>query len=372
MMGKEMHIVFLDNPLPADYGGAIDMYFKAKALKELGYSLTLHVFEYGRQRQDSLNELGQVFYYKRKRSFSSLFSLMPFIVKTRQSKKLINRLLKDSNPVLLEGIHSCFYLDTLKKEGKKVIVRAHNIEHNYYRSLISTASLIKRWYYCLEAIKLKSFEKKLKSADFLWTISNKDQSFFSQLNKNAHLLPPCFDIEDQNTDAQTEPYVLFHGNLSVEENKQVALDIVSACKKEKFKVIIAGKNPDDCLKQELVFASNISLIENPENKELKKLISNARIQVLMSPQATGAKLKLLIGLCGNGHVIANKNILSGTDLEPFCILLETIEQINELIGKNIHKELNKSELIDRVNFLKSHYNVQQNLSPLLNLLNKLD
>ena len=372
MMGKEMHIVFLDNPLPADYGGAIDMYFKAKALKELGYSLTLHVFEYGRERQDSLNELGQVFYYKRKRSFSSLFSLMPFIVKTRQSKQLISRLLKDSNPVLLEGIHSCFYLDALKKEGKKVIVRTHNIEHNYYRSLMSTASLIKRWYYCLEAIKLKSFEKKTKSADFLWTISHKDQSFFSQLNNNSHLLPPCFDIENQITDAQTEPYVLFHGNLSVEENKRVALDIVSACKKEKFKVIIAGKNPDDRLKQELALAANIRLIENPENNELKKLIGKARIQVLISPQATGAKLKLLIGLCGNGHVIANKNILSGTDLESFCILLETIEQINELIGKNIHKELNKSELIERINFLKSQYNVQQNLRPLLNLLNKLD
>ncbi len=54
-----MHIVFLDNPLPADYGGAIDMYFKAKALKKLGYSLTLHVFEYGRVKQDSLNELGK-------------------------------------------------------------------------------------------------------------------------------------------------------------------------------------------------------------------------------------------------------------------------------------------------------------------------
>ena len=64
-------------------------------------------------------------------------------------------------------------------------------------------------------------------------------------------------------------------------------------------------------------AHNISLIENPENKELKKLVGKARIQVLMSPQATGAKLKLLIGLCGNGHVIANKNILSGTDLAHF-------------------------------------------------------
>ena len=64
-----MHIVFLDNPLPADYGGTIDMYFKAKALKELGYSLTLHVFEYGREIQDSLNELGQVFITKENEHF---------------------------------------------------------------------------------------------------------------------------------------------------------------------------------------------------------------------------------------------------------------------------------------------------------------
>ena len=91
---------------------------------------------------------------------------------------------------------------------------------------MSTASLIKRWYYFLEAIKLKSFEKKLTSADFLWAISHEDRSF-SKLNNNAHLLPPCFDIEDQITDSQTEPYVLFHGNLSVEENKQVAFWILA-------------------------------------------------------------------------------------------------------------------------------------------------
>ena len=47
MKAKHLHIVALNIPFPANYGGAIDIYYKVKALHEIGYTIHLHCFEYG-------------------------------------------------------------------------------------------------------------------------------------------------------------------------------------------------------------------------------------------------------------------------------------------------------------------------------------
>ena len=48
MENKRLHIVAFDVPFPANYGGAIDVFYKLKALHQLGIRITLHCFEYGR------------------------------------------------------------------------------------------------------------------------------------------------------------------------------------------------------------------------------------------------------------------------------------------------------------------------------------
>ena len=65
-MNKTLHIVSFANPLPADYGGAIEVYYKLKALNELGIKIIFHVFLYGKQKKDHrLNQYCyQVYYYK--------------------------------------------------------------------------------------------------------------------------------------------------------------------------------------------------------------------------------------------------------------------------------------------------------------------
>ena len=86
---KHLHIVSFDIPFPADYGGVIDVFYKIKALHELGVVITLHCFEYGeRQPQKELeNYCKNVFYYKRTRSILDLLSSQPFIVKSRENKE---------------------------------------------------------------------------------------------------------------------------------------------------------------------------------------------------------------------------------------------------------------------------------------------
>jgi hypothetical protein len=108
---QKLHIVSLDVPYPADYGGAIDIFYRIKALHELGFDITLHVFEYGRGKQEELSKFAKVNYYSRNKSFFQLFSTRPFIVQTRRSKALLAHLLQDDAPILFEGIHTTWFLE---------------------------------------------------------------------------------------------------------------------------------------------------------------------------------------------------------------------------------------------------------------------
>ena len=54
---RRLHVVSLQVPFPPDYGGVIDIYYKLKALKNMGYETWLHTFRYDRSRAEQLNEV---------------------------------------------------------------------------------------------------------------------------------------------------------------------------------------------------------------------------------------------------------------------------------------------------------------------------
>ena len=104
-MNKTLHIVSFANPLPADYGGAIEVYYKLKALNELGIKIIFHVFLYGKQKKDHrLNQYCyQVYYYKRNNSILKLLSFLPYIVVSRKNKAFLDRVSQDDFPILLKA-----------------------------------------------------------------------------------------------------------------------------------------------------------------------------------------------------------------------------------------------------------------------------
>ena len=136
MPERHLHVISFDIPVPVNYGGAIDVFYKLKAFRDAGVKIHLHCFEYDRQPAPLLNTLCEdVFYYRRDISRSRLFSLKPFIVATRASQALLINLLKDDHPILFEGLHSCFFLSDTRLKNRTKVVRTHNIEHDYYASL---------------------------------------------------------------------------------------------------------------------------------------------------------------------------------------------------------------------------------------------
>lgn len=179
MPDKHLHIISFSVPYPPNYGGVIDVYYKLLALHHAGIKTHLHCYEYDRGPAPELEEIcEEVQYYPRKTGLSSAGSLKPYIVQSRQSEVLINNLLKDNHPVLFEGLHSCFFLDDKRLNGRIKIYRESNIEHQYYFNLFKAEYKPgPKMYYLIEALKLRFYEKVLHHADLMLVVSESDTQY---------------------------------------------------------------------------------------------------------------------------------------------------------------------------------------------------
>jgi hypothetical protein len=357
---KTLHIVSFDVPYPANYGGAIDVFYRIKALKEIGFNITLHCYEYGRGRPEELEQLvDAVIYYSRKKSVLDWFSKKPFIVQTRRSNKLLQNLLKDDAPILFEGLHTTYFLGHPELKNRKKLVRTHNIEHDYYFKLAEKTSGWKKWYYSTEARKLKRYESNLKFADALLPIKESDLTHFSQYSTETFLLSPCFN-QKELLQHPTEPYLLFHGNLSVSEN----IEAVKWICEEIFDTletpfIVAGKDPDPSI-IELSEKRIFELKSNPGEDEMNALVSNARVHLLFTHQSTGIKLKLIHSLQTPGHVLVNPIMVEGTGLDRFCTVCNHHYEWKHEIEKGLKYELNDKRFEMRKKLFSTKLSVVEN------------
>jgi|688.fasta_scaffold252402_2 hypothetical protein len=356
---KHLHIISFDIPFPADYGGVIDVFYKIKALHELGVDITLHCFEYGeRQPQKELeNYCKNVFYYKRTRSILDLLSSQPFIVKSRENKELLANLLLDKHPILFEGLHTCFYLNHPLLENRYKMVRCHNIEHEYYYSLFeNTNNLLKQFYFKSESKKLKKYESVLSAANKLLCISENDTVHFIKINNHSEYIPAFHGNELVNSNLEFDNYILYHANLCVSENEQMAIYLIQHIFTNKnYNYKIAGKEPSSALQKLLENKTNIELIANPTNDVLNNLISKAKINIVTSMIDAGFKLKLINALYLGGHCIVNKSkdeVLKKTihevDIENNVDFNNQIDELMLLSYSNQDKEV-------RNNYLNNHF-----------------
>ncbi|MFN5149027.1 MAG: mannosyltransferase [Flavobacteriia bacterium] len=366
---NRLHIVCLDVPFPADYGGAIDMFYRIRALHKLGYELVLHVFEYGRGKQQELEKYGVVHYYQRTRSLLHLLSVRPFIVQSRKNKRLLENLLKDDAPILFEGIHTAYSLENEAIQKRVTFVRMHNIEHEYYDGLKKNASFLRKLFFRQETNKLKNYQKILAKCSHILAITKADAEKLKKINDRVSILPASVpEIEGSFTTVKR--YALFHGNLSVPENEKAALWIIKTLKgviDTTFPLIIAGKNPHKKLK-DICAKNEIELIANPSERKMDQLVQEAQIHVLYTAVPSGIKLKLLACLHSSGHILVNEQMVRGTALDAFCIAaLDAKDFKMHFIGLK-SDVVSKDEFGKRAAFIGTHFNNTENCRQIQQLI----
>jgi len=339
-MSKFLHVIAFDIPFPANYGGAIDVFYKLKALNECGVKLILHCFEYNRAEAPELELIcDKVYYYRRNTSFFANLSVLPYTVYSRKNRQLIENLTRDDYPILFEGLMSCYYLTDKRIQHRIKLYREANIEHDYYLELAkSTTIFIHKLYFLIESVKFKLFEPRLQAADSIIAVSQSDAKQLKNRfpNKKVEFIP-CFHPNNEVISlAGTSDYVLYHANLSVAENELAALYLCEQVFSQlPHKCIISGLNPTKHLQKTISQYQNIQLEANPNNERMNELIQQAQVHMLVTFQGTGLKLKLLNTLFMGRHLLVNTLMLEGSGLNELCTISDTnfgqIDACNQLM-----------------------------------------
>jgi hypothetical protein len=362
MTENHLHVIAFDVPYPANYGGVIDVFYRVKALSEAGVKVHLHCFEYGRGEQEILNRCHEVKYYKRDTSFGKQLSLTPFIVNSRQSEALVLDLLKDDYPILCEGLHTTAVLLDKRLRNRKVFVRAHNVEHDYYNGLAEVERCgWKRLFYHVEAWKLGRYEPVLKNAAGIFAISQKDADYFKQYYNNVTLVPGFSATDSVCSETGRGEYVLYHGNLSVRENEDAAKWLIENVFAElDLHCIVSGLNPSDKLKKLVDTYTNVTLMANPDDAEMIDLLRQAQVNILVTNQPTGLKLKLLNALYNGRFCLVNSDMVKGTSLDTLCVVADEPKQIIAEIKRLMEEDFTEDDIEERDARMRQLYDNEAN------------
>lgn len=372
-MDPYINIVAFNIPWPANYGGVIDVYYKILALHRCGVKIILHCFEYERPHSPELEAICEkVYYYKRTTGLSANVTLLPYNVNSRKKLELLSNLLQNKYPILFDGLHCCYYMNDPLLKGRKMIYRESNIEHDYYRHLAKAESqFIKKCFFLVEAWRFKRYQKVLANADLMIVVSSTDAAYLQKEfpGKRVEYMP-SFHHNDRITAAPGQSgFLLYHGKLSVTENTRAALYLIkNVFSRLKYPCIVAGMNPPQILQEAAAPYPNITIEANPSAERMDYLTQEAQINMLITFQATGLKLKLLNSLFAGRHAVVNQDMVTGSGLEQLCHIANTKEEMIHTCNLLMEKPLTEEQIERRQEVLFPLYSNKQQGERLYNMI----
>jgi len=284
----------------------------------------------------------------------------------------LKRLLQDDYPILFEGLHTCSILNNPALVERKKIYRESNIEHHYYYHLFkATGNIPDKVFFLAESLKLRWFQRILKHADLMLTVSLADEQYLRKKfpQKDIRYLPSFHRDDKINSMPGRGSYLLYQGKLSVPENIRAAEDIINHIYTDSLPdLVIAGMNPPAHLIKLIEKHSNIRLEINPDEDRMFELIREAHINLMVTSQATGLKLKLLNALFHGRYCLVNPEMLVGTGLNSACTVATTPQQFREEIGHLFMKDFDAGMIARRETIIMEKYSNKKNCESLLDIL----
>lgn len=377
-MDISLQIVCFNVPFPANYGGAIDVFFKIKALHKAGVRLILHCFTYD-QYQPAIEleaYCDQLYYYKRKGDIKTHLSSLPFIINSRKDQLLLERLKSCPAPILFEGTHTTGFLNHEDLKDHFKLIRMHNVESAYYKKLSHwETNPLKRLYLKKESSRLANFEEGLyyTNAVFL-AISAFDHLYYGTNHRgDCHLIRPFHPFDDVVSLPGTGDYIFIHADFNISENVVWVTELVNGIVNHvTLDIRIAGKNANRLDAIKAINAGNIHIESTVSQERMFELLQNAQMTIVQSLNSEGFKLKLLYSLYLGRHCVANEMILRGTDLENLCHQAETTEEILEQIQLLEKKTFDLADIDQRRNALEAKFSNAINAEKIRSLLPEHD
>jgi hypothetical protein len=270
----------------------------------------------------------------------------------------------------MEGLHSTYFLNDPSFVGRQIIVRTHNVEHEYYQNLARIEkNIFKKYYFFNEAGKLAKYESCLSRASAIAAISPSDTAHFMHKYEGVHYIPAFHQYDEVKIDHRKTDFAFYHGNLSVGENNEAALFLVEKVfDKLPYKLLIAGNKPSADLKKAVKLSANVELRDDLSHTEISKLISETQCNILPTFQSTGIKLKLIGALYSGKYCIVNTPMVVNTGLESLCIIADTADEMREQIAFAMETSFSDQETARRKEILNNDFSNIKNVSKLINLI----
>ena len=362
MQNNYLHIISFDNPFPPNYGGVIDVFFKIKALHQIGCKVYLHCFTNQIPKEsaelDAITE--KVYFYKSSSNPLLFLSRIPFSVISRNNRALLQNLNAVKAPILFEGMKTTLLVHKKKLEQSYKILRLHNIEQDYFAGIAKseTAPLRKLMFY-LESKKYSSFENTIARFEKVITLSDFENAYINQKFNNASYIPVFHGNEYVTQLEGKGEFALYHGDLATPDNKEAVRFLINVFKEiPDYKLVIASGSGQEFVTPLIAANKNIEFVEFSDFNDLKALLQKAHINISWSFQKSGTKLKLINALFNSRFSIINENIVDDKEISDLCIL---VTEKNQLIAEiNRLKQLPFEDFLKRKSVLEHCLNDKNN------------
>jgi hypothetical protein len=370
---KRLHIVCLDVPYPANYGGASEMFNKLCALHAEGLDVILHCYDYGKGRQPALQRYAsEIHYYERGTGHRGVSMTLPYIVASRASRELVANLSRDDHPILFEGIHTTYPLHQGLLKGRRCFVRLHNIEHAYYRQMSRhSRDPIRKTYSFFESLLLERYERELAGMATLLPISGREAAKMAKENPSADVrpLPAFIGLEKTESETGMGSFCLYHGNLSVAENEKAATWLLRKVFNDMHvPLVVAGKSPSARMRRLAHRERHTCIVSDPSDIEMQDMVAKAQIHVLPSFSDTGVKFKLLNAVFRGRHVVTNETMVAGSGIETACHLANGADAFKSVVTQLYRKPFEQDEVVLRERLRDMHYDDRTNARRLISWL----
>jgi len=345
-----VQIVSFDYPYPPNYGGVIDVYYKILALHRAGVEVILHAFEY--KKPSDIQALQpwckKIYIYKRKKGLIYFFHYLPYTVLTRKNPELNRRLKENGSPVIFEVMNTTGALSDPEIRKMQTLYRHSNIEHRYYYQLArDEKNIFRKIFYYTEALKFFFYEKQLRFVKAIAAVNENDAEYYrKKFSCPVWYIPSFHPFCNIVSLTGKGKYVLFHGNLSVNENIRSAEWIVQklAPLLPEISFIIAGMRPPKNLIQTAKNFTNVQILCDVPDEKMNELIRHAHVHLLLTNNPEGLKLKWLYAFYSGRFMIVSGKILpkSISNYAGPCGIWATEDLRPEDIARKI-KELMQQE-----------------------------
>ena len=124
--------------------------------------------------------------------------------------------------------------------------------------------------------------------------------------------------------------------------------------------IIAGLRPSEKLAKRVAALPNVTLRADLPDKEMRELIRQAQVNVLVTHQPTGLKLKLLNALYQGRHCVVNEEMVAGTPLGSLCTVADDGPALVSAIEYLWSNPFTKEELQRRQQAMSALYDTKAN------------